>query len=439
MTLTPQSFYTMNMFRKSSSILCGIYFFIFLLFGCSIGPEGYGVLLLSPNEAVIETGSLLTIEKSSSLHETSTVTADEGSEKIEIDRWRIEFFDRKEKAEEFYKAYAEYRTVFAENLKDGLAVRKEAEVSSQRVYKLREGQELKVLGRSGEEVSVGANNGYWYRVLTRDGVQGYCFDHYLDLFDAQAAPSEDEGPDLSKVRRVLSRIYRPIDYEMMREQGHIKLEKFTSQYGFFPDPEENQLRVETFDFSHEFSYKELQKQNERSYLFTGAGLELRIEDDTHITLIYTKDDVNYAPGFVIVENIDEIRQEERKRRKELLDRLVQSGPVFSSNAYGELSFSESGNFRWERFDRLVPRIIPSSDYREGTVFFDHFLGEETAGGYDGALRLDFTAPQGPGIVFLYRLEGEKLSFEYVSEKDIEDKVVLQRNASPLIVVFFSET
>ncbi len=406
---------------------------------CGFGPIGYGVMLLSPNGDVVTTGAVVEVEEKSSLNETYTIAASDGSELVEIDMWRVAFFDKREKAEDYAEAYEEYVDIYAKNTRDGLAVREKPDVSSPRVYKMRKGQEVKILDREEEQVTVGSQSGYWYEVLTKDGAQGYCFDPYLKIYDIDAAPVEDEAPDLSRVREVLERTYRPVDFELMQEKGHIKLDKFSEDYGFFPYPEEKRLEVKTFDYSHSFEYEEIEKQSERSYLFSGSGVELRIDDEKHITLIYTKEDRNYSPGFVLVENIEEIREKEMERRRGLLEELVERGPSYHSSAYGTIRFSENGSFTWERFERLVPRIIPQSSRGRGDIRFDHFVGSEVGGAYKGAFSLDFTGTDGKPPVFLYALDGGKLTLEYVSERNIENRVVLQRNASPLIMAFFSQS
>lgn len=430
-----------------SYILTGFSLLLFTLIfsACGGGAEGYGVVLLSPNEDVVDHGTFVTVEKSSSISETYTITIPEESGSFEIDMWRVAFFDKKSGASKYADSYAQYRNLFAKNLRDGLAIRQKPDVTSPRLYKLRKGQNVKILDKIEEEVEVGSHTGHWYEVLTRDGVSGYSFDHYLEIYDADAAPVEDDTPDMRKIREILSRTYRPVDYEKMKENGRIDLSRFTEDYGFFPDPEEKRFRVRTFTYTHTFTYDEIEKQSESNYLFKGAGVELRTDDENHITLIYSREDQNYSPGFTLIEEIEEIRKKEIERREELMRELVEGGPSYHSSAYGTILFNEDGTFEWQRFDRLVPRIISSPDYSGGMVRFNHFVGPDIENEYTGAFALNFEsaaneAPAGEEApVFLYSLSEEKLTIEYVSAKNIEKKLVKRRNASPLIMVFFPES
>ncbi|MFO7848688.1 MAG: SH3 domain-containing protein [Spirochaetia bacterium] len=421
--------------------------FVFLLLsllpvlftGCGGSPEGYGVVLLSPNDQSIETGTLVAVEERSSLRETFTISPLEEKESIQVDQWRVEFFEEKEEARTFADSYSEYIPIFAENLRDGLAVRENPSTSSERIYRMKKGLEIKILKKMDKEETVGSNTDYWYRILTKDGVTGYSFGHYLNVYNVDAAPVEEEGPDLSRVKEVLTQTYRPEDLEEMKEKGHINLEKFSRDYGFFPDPEEKSFKIKTFDYTHSFDYDEIEKIDDESYVFLGPDVELKIEDEDEITLNYRRKDENYSPEFILIEDIDSIRKEERERREDRLEEIVESGPSYHSSAYGTLFFSKDGTFRWEDFDRLVPRILSSSENTEGELKFDHFIEPEVEGSYDGACTFLFNDSSGDPPVFLYSLEEGKLTLEYVSSDNIEKKVVKERNASPIIMAFFSQS
>lgn len=446
MTTSLYMFYIYTMIeRKHYSISASIFAVtLFTLFsalwaGCGGGPEGYGVVLLSPNDQSIETGTLVAVEESSSLQKTYTVSPLEEEGSIKVDQWRVEFFEDREEALSFAKKYEDYTSIYGENMRDGLAVRENPSADSERLYRMRKGLEIKILERVNEEVTVGSNTDYWYRILTKDGVSGYSFGHYLDIYDSEAEQEEEEEPDLSKIKEVLSRTYRPADFEEMMDKGHINLEKFSDRYGFLPDPEEKRFTVRTFDYTHSFDYEEIEKIDEDSYVFLDTDVELKIEDDDEISLSYRKDDKNRSPEFVLIDDLDTIRKEERERRETLLEEIVESGPSYHSSAYGTLYFEADGSFRWEGFERLVPRILSSAENSEGRLRFDHFIKSDVGGSYKGACAFRFDNSGGDPPVFLYNLEEGKLTLEYVSSDNIEDKVVEQRNDSPIIMVFFSQS
>lgn len=457
MTTSLYMFYTYTMIERIHSFTCRyvtytcvraslltlMLFTLFSVFftGCGGGPEGYGVVLLSPNNQSIKTGALIAVEESSSLQETYTVSPLEEEGSIQIDQWRVEFFEDREEALSFAKRYEDYITIYAENMRDGLAVREKPSVSSERLYRMKKGLEIKILERVNGEVTVGSNTDYWFHILTKDGVSGYTFGHYLNIYDSEAEQEEVEGPDLSRIKEVLSRTYRPVEFEEMQDKGHINLEKFSERYGFLPDPEEKRFTVRTFDYTHSFDYEEIEKIDEGSYVLAAADtdIELKIEDDDKISLSYRKDDRNYSPEFFLIEDLDTIREEERERRESLLEEIVESGPSYHSSAYGTLYFEEDGSFRWKGFERLVPRILPSAENTEGRLKFDRFIESDVGGSYKGACSFLFDNSQGDPPVFLYNLEEGKLTLEYVSSDNLEDKVVQRRNASPIIMVFFSQS
>jgi len=139
------------------------------------------------------------------------------------------------------------------------------------------------------------------------------------------------------------------------------------------------------------------------------------------------------------EEIAEIREMEQERRAELYNKLLNSGPLFTSNAYGEIEFMEDRQFVWRRLERLVPSIVPYSSYREGSVSMEYFLSSELRPSYTGVLAFEFDQDPSAPVFFLYTLEENALRLEYIPERNIEDKVVQQRSSSRLIMAFFGQS
>ncbi|MDA3849919.1 MAG: SH3 domain-containing protein [Spirochaetaceae bacterium] len=46
---------------------------------------------------------------------------------------------------------------------------------------LAQGTSVEILGQSATEETIGSNTGYWYRVKTSDGLDGWVFGAFLEL------------------------------------------------------------------------------------------------------------------------------------------------------------------------------------------------------------------------------------------------------------------
>lgn len=411
-----------------------------LFSACSGGNLGYGVILLSPDTNALETGALVEVREKSEINNTYTVEPPESDQSFEIDVWRVELFEKRNAAQARANEYEEYENIFARNMRDGLAIREEPDISSSRVYKLRKNQEIKVLGKTDVEEKIGGHDGVWYHVLTKDGVQGYSFDYYLKLFDITAAPEEQAGPDLTAIREALARSYRPEDFKAMEENQQIDLQKFTTEYGIFSDLENQTIDVRLYKKSYTFEYDEIKRINDRRYAFVPAELEIIIRGEDSVQAVFTIEDQTYDPVFVFYaeEEIQEIREAEQERRSELYSQLLESGPVFTSSAYGEIEFEEGRGFSWRNLDRLVPSIIPGVTYESGSVSLDHFLAQSISSEYTGALAFRFEQAPNEPVIFLYSLEGDALKLEYVPARYVDEKVVRERSSSRLIMAFFGQ-
>jgi hypothetical protein len=75
---------------------------------------------------------------------------------------------------------------YAEAVQDGLPIRSEPDNGARRVYRLKQGEIVKVLSRAERSPAMSGDTplpGEWLKVLTDDGSSGYCFSYRLKLFE----------------------------------------------------------------------------------------------------------------------------------------------------------------------------------------------------------------------------------------------------------------
>ncbi len=397
---------------------------------------GYGVLLWSPNENIIETGAVLPVVSQSKINDSYTVKVNNSKEQIEIPKWRIELFKTTEEAEKNAQSIKKYKTIFAHNLKDGLLIREQPDVSSNRVYKMKRGQEIKIIGRTENMSNVGQYTGFWYRVLTEDGSKGFCFDHYLDIFDSSIPPEKQVDPAEKLMKKAFSKNYHPAVFTTMLKNSSIILSYFKPDTGLFPDVENKSVRIVTRSYTKTFTWDKLVLIDKRSFELGDTGFEVSVLSDNHIRIAYPNEGITVRGDYYVIDNMDEIIANEMDRREELYQQLMNESNPYVSSAYGSITFFGGRDFRWQNYERLVPQIIPEGSGETGKISFDTFISPDVETDSDGVITFIFnTGTEKNYIYFLYTLSGKKLKLTYVPSNYVSEHLVERKTSSPLILAF----
>jgi hypothetical protein len=380
-------------------------------------------------------------------------------DKFEVPLSQLEFVGRRKAAEQRAAEFADLALWYAETLQDGLPVREGPDNSTRRVYRLKQGQIIKILERTGGNPAISTTGdplpGDWYRVLTEDGSTGYCFSYRLKLFEhsggilaAGAVPAEAaDDPDLETL---LSRTWSPESYGTMINSGKINIEELSKQWGFSPGQDSGLARIYMPDLDRTFSYTGIKAEGNRSWRFEGAPLQMALRSDTTLAVQFTETGGALQTLLFValpVEAEDLIVQE-TARREALFRNIYDHGPVFSSVNYGALSFSADGKFTWSGFNLLVPHIIPPGIPGSGTVDMGLFLASGLTGRYDGAFALRFGGESGPAdgltggdgsgravVHCIYTLDEQGFRVEYVPAENLDGITVSRRAVSPTVIYF----
>jgi hypothetical protein len=412
---------------------------VLLVFACGGRPQGHGVLLWSPQEDLVETGSMVPVYEESTINNTYTIGIPDSKERMEIDAWRLRYFRKKREASEYASTYQKYKNQIAIVAKDGLPIRKEPSSDSPRVYKLREKQKIKILDRQESLSNEGGIEDYWYRVLTGDGAQGFCFGYSLRITRIGADETVlQEEPELdATAKQVLSTVWRPEYYKGMINDGRIDLSRFTAYYGLFPDLEEKTIELVNEEHSLEFDYSEIVEIDSNRLLFEDTSLRIRIINRSKIEVEYETGQESYSEVFVTLDkDVREVIEEERVRRENLYSILTEGGQTLSSSAYGSIELNKDKTFSWYRYQTLVPDIIPPEAETRGKISFNLFLSEELQKKYEGAVSFSFDGtPKDHSIAFLFTQESGGIRFVYVPKDDIEDGVIKKENPFPIVIFF----
>ena len=415
--------------------IIGLTLFLLPLTSCSPKPIGYGVLLWGEKETKLLEGQVYPLYGESNIRDTYSPSP-EGDMEGEVPRWKMELFPSPEEAEAFAAAYRPLVKSFGDTKITGLAIRERPDPSSERIYKLRKGQLVKIVEKLPEAVQIAGKEGHWYRVLTADGTDGFCFGPNLDIYDSTVQAAGENALIITPVlENFLSKPFRPEEFAAMVRENRIDLHRFSSNLGTFPRREDKIIKLITGEGSFTFSFDEI-IELEENHLILGGSLELRVINPDKVVLIYEDKGEKVSKVYVALEEMDEIIAEELDRREKIFANLRRMGPGIS-HAYGTIAFEELGLFTWEGYKRLVPKIIPQGSENRGSLDIRHFPTPELAQEYAGILTFRFfsNSPGGGDINFLYSHTDQGLRLVYVPPGDIEEGIVERVSPSPLVMFF----
>jgi hypothetical protein len=419
---------------------------------------GWGVVLWTAPEGPLPAGSVVPVYIKSNIEQVYVVGvpgAKDKGKKIELPLWQVELYPSRGKANARVKAMGENVSLYMFATRDGLPLRDAPTNAGKRVYRLHEGQSVKVLEKvQGEEVSTGGQtlSGSWYRVLTDDGSQGFAFSYSLRVYD-----EAKEGPPVlaaakealsGRVDLIFSRSWRPEYFQEMLDDNRIDLDYFSLRYGVFIDAIHRQVRIELPATSQLFSYSSV-LESKGLYAFEGSPLTVKIESDTRIVCSWTGSVAGAAPGnistgasaeasspvpgpkpspaaeavepsragasgsaaFVVpsVEPRDTIRLEALRRQKLLAAFVDSLGAEWTAPDAGELIINKNGSFSWKSRGSASASFAPEGSGDLGEIAFRLFLDPSLAASWQGAFSLRFgsssaddSAPRQTWVDFVYR-------------------------------------
>lgn len=399
--------------------------FVLTLMSCS-NKMGY-FLVVWPEEGVeIENSSILPIKSESNLRGTYILSL--GNKKYaEIDKFRGFYFKKEEEAAAFREILEPFRNSYA-YAKKKTPVREEASELSSRIYILRESQIIKVIGRGEEKVKIGETlEGYWYRIITDDGVTGYCFDRNLAFFEDDG--SEKQGPKTEKKQyldKFFAETWYPEAYKETAESPYPLLSRLRSGEHLKGDRDKKEVVLVTGDSEIRFRYTSVTEVNDNTFVLGGTPLELLFYPDGKLFIRYSHKGTDCSGFYVLLEKpLEEyIAAETEKKEQEYAELLGGDTAFFISENGGVLGFDSTRSFYWGEHYGLEEIIPPEYGVR-GLVGNSCYVSRSLSRsrGYKGVLTLTFT-DSAAELDFIYRkLKSGILELVYIPSEYIQDGVV----------------
>ena len=188
-------------------------------------------MLWPPEDVKAETAEVVRVISLSDIRDVYVIEKKEDKYRAEIPKSSGRFFKKKKEAENFAAEFEEFKNTFGYSEKS-IPVRAEPDTSSARVYKLRPSQMIKIIEKGEKAVAVGNLTGFWYRVLTDDGYEGYCFDKYLKFFEMD---SENLARNSEKdwLNDLFNNKWYPARYREIIDSGRIIISQIKTGEGTF--------------------------------------------------------------------------------------------------------------------------------------------------------------------------------------------------------------
>jgi hypothetical protein len=428
-------------FFSRVSLWAGLAVCVCFLAACGPRAIGYGVLLWSPDEDSLETGAVLPVYEESRLKQSYTAGgASKETEKDtrELQAWRLRFFSGEKEARAFAAEFDSVKDFFATVNRNALPVREKADRLSLQVYRLRQNETIKILELSTVPSDENGLQGYWYRVLTEEGVEGYCFNYYLTLFNAKTNTVITTAQDVAQdaIAAILTSPWRPQFYREMADTGRIDLNRFRETYGLFFDDEPRQLRIALPGVSLSVPYSRVRRVSGDTYMAEGSDVQMNLRANmTELAVSFSHNTSRKTETFVLFkENVEELIQKETGRRQNVLLAFLENGNVLRSDAYGEIAISDTGEFTWTGYERLTPSAISAGAGNSGAVEFSVFASGEAQNAYSGIITFRFDGTK-RGVNFFYRFTEQGTQFILIPPDSIEENIVRRRPMNPLVLFF----
>jgi zinc transport system permease protein len=442
-----------------------------LLFASCQRSLGWGVLLWASENAGIPSGTPLRVTIKSNIDKVWVVDvpreyrqAANGARKIEIPLSHLELSGSKAAAQKRAKEFGKYAVMYAETLQDGLPMRESPSNSARRVYRLRQGEVIKILEPVTGTVAISATGdplpGEWFHVLAEDGTQGFCFSYRLRLFDhtigeIESAPLVAEEERDIDLENVLSQTWVAEVYSDMINENKLDIDALSKHWGFTINEDTGIAHILLPDIDQSFKYLRISGDGDKSWQFEGTTLRMHQRSPTILVVQFVDETGRSTSGMTIASGaqrtllfiaiptpVDDLIVQEETRRTAQYQAILDEGPNFASEYYGELYFTEDRDILWEDFELLIPAVLPVSFLGRGVVESNYFLGDELKDNYDGVLSLRLKTIGGPDALvnFLYEIDSGDglggLRLEYIPDWCFEDNTAIIRDTSPTVLYFY---
>lgn len=423
-------------------ILHSIYIFFFLLIlivltGCD-NKMGYFLVAWPEDFSVMGCADLFPIKSESHLRKTHILNL--GNNKFaEIASFRGFVFRTMQEAKAAQSEMWQYKDLFA-YAEAKTPVREKADVHSARIYIIKEGQVIKIIGRGEEQVTLGEHlTGYWYKVITDDGIIGYCFDKNLTIYMDDGKGNSTRTVDITMFTdRFFGNQWYPVEYREEMEEDYPNLAILRDGRCLWGDFEKKDIYLRDGKREHRFRFTEVKQQSQNRILFIGSSVDVSFYPDGRLFVRYADEGVDHSEFFTTLDTpLQDYIAEQNKLKTQEYTILRQRVQYFESPENGKLKFNSDRTFVWtERYDS-VEEFIPSANGDKGLVDNRRYVSAKLkkSRGYDGVITMTFSRTAKEMNFIFKRLTNGDLQLIYVPEDSFKGLVLTRLPDNSRILMF----
>lgn len=417
-----------------------IFFFLLILLaftGCN-NKMGYFVVAWPEDFSVMGCADMFPVKSESHLRKTHILNL--GNKKYaEIASFRGFVFRTKKEAKAAQSELWPYKDLFA-YAEAKTPVRETPDVQSARVYILREGQVIKIIGKEQEKAQLSEHlSGYWYKIITDDGIIGYCFDRNLTIYMDDGKGNSTRTVDITMFTdRFFGNQWYPVDYRAVMEEDYPDLDILRDGRCLWGDPEKKEIYLRDGKREHRFKYTEVKQQSHNRILFMGSSVDVTFYPDGRLFVRYSEDGVDKSDSFTTLDSpLQDFIAEHNDLKNKEYTLLMARVQYFESPDNGKLKFNSDRTFIWtERYEAMA-EFIPSANGDKGIVDNRRYVSAKLkkSRGYDGVITLTFSRTAKEMSFIFKRLTNGDLQLIYVPEEAFKGLVLTRVPDNTRILVF----